>query len=418
MKLFLLAVVACTSIACANVRIVDDDDGDGGSSSSSSSIGGDATGTGGSAGGPQIISCQSGELTRVGDLEEVPLGEADEHLYPRLVQLASGGVVLVVSARPLDGSFAHSPALSVLEPWGAWPPSIEAPALLPYGNKGWTEAGAVDGHAYLMTSTLDGTYLLPTLPDDPDDAVLIASEPVEYIHFAPRSEDTYLLRTDGSNSDVLTTAWPSGATESLPASCAESDFADAVAVPGGFLVAERFATLEGGGCPSSSVDLLITRYSVAAGGELVREVAQTIPVGSFGDGRLVERSDGAWLLIESDVAGDIPFSARRLDVNGLTASEPIELGQQAGVSGVDRFSDGFAIARFNPDTEYGLSIELFDADGALRQTAAFADSPIFIGGAAQLLPSPDGSSLLVAFFGTDSAGEYRAMLTRFDCAAL
>ncbi len=292
MKLFLLALVACTSIACARVRVTDDGDGDqdgdgNGGGPSQPGAGGTAP-MGGSGGGGEIPSCKPGELVRVGDLEVVPLGQADEHAHPRLAQLASGEVLLVVSARPVDGGFAQSPALSLLEPWGTWPATVEPPAVLPYGATGWTDVGTIDGHAYLVTSTLDGTYLLPALPDDPSEAVLITPAPSEYIHFAPNSEGTYLLRTDGPNDNVVTTAWPSGASESLPASCAEYDFADAVPVPGGFLVAERFATFEGNGCPSSSVDLLITRYTISDSGDLVREVAQAIPVGPDGTGRLIE----------------------------------------------------------------------------------------------------------------------------------
>lgn len=414
MNYFLLALVASASIACTSVRLTDDDDDGDGKGGSPSSVGGGTES--GSGGGGGLPSCKPGELLRAGDLQEVPLGEADEQAFPRMVQLASGQVLLAVTADAVDGGFPHSPALTVLDPWGAWPPAIEAPTILPYGTNAWTAVGTLDGEAYLITSTSDGSYLFPDLPDNPDAAVLIAPDPVDYIHFAPSSEGSVLLRTDGSNGAVVTSAWPAGSSESLPASCVEADLAAAVPVPGGFLVAERFATFEEGVCPSSDVDLLITRYAVAAGGELVREVAQAIPVGPFGMGRLIERSDGAWLLIQSDLPGEPPYSVRRLDVNGLTASEPVEIPLSGGLSGTGRFGDGFALARFNPESEYGLVLELFGADGALLKTASFDDAPVFVGGAAQILPSPDGASLLVAFFGYVADEKRRTVVARFDCA--
>lgn len=387
---------------------------------------------------------------------------ADEHeSRPRLVPATEDASLVSVALGRQMAEGPASPPIRIVHaefaPWGEWPSSLgQEYQVFWSGGDSYAVAPAAPGSQpglaalfYLPTGDFPSDmYLAPLVKAQaeydwyPEGVQWDAWEPAWATALARGSSGhlaAYQLGLGGGRGpDTHLSLALVDATAGVKVidhvACADARFpAETVPVKGGFLVATAsgrpFGTCSLGDEIPGPADEIQVTWVVEATGELVLGATfqEPDPLAHIAHIALARRPEGAWLVWQSNGASAFqppPVRAVRLAELGGVAGSVFQVtddGETTGPIAAAALGKKLAVAWVDAaDPSFpAIRVELFDEAGALVTSTSVLLGPAWIyEPSLSLLPSPDGSKLLLSWPDLDSSGAAvsRVRVARFTCA--
>lgn len=411
------ACVLALALGCgADLQVVDDDGRGGGGASG---LGGG--GAGGHGGGESAPLAVCSDIVEVGGPVIVPLGGSLELDNPQLGYGPSDGAVRLAVSGSVGGE--RGLGATTFEPWGAWPPALEAPALWPFPHHDMVlDRGP--GGATALAGDWDEMWLLD-LEGGAEPLLLPGTEAVPTFLVHSGEARLWHRRTESSHfeqSAALESYSPATGVAREDADVCGSYEGRASAMPDGFIVlVERFGAMPACDGPWPRT-LERYRFVDGSGAEVERTGATEVLSRSY-QTQLTARSDGAWLIDQP--APDYeegPFHVLRLDADAapvdgewLKLTSPYERDARFAFAA---HGDG-VVAAWVGVIEPVLHLQVLEPDGV---RSAFRTFKVPLGldpeqiAPMVLLSSPDRRSILVLRqVATGDLSGARLELRRYDC---
>lgn len=422
----------------------------GSTASSSSSSTSTASSSSGNGGAPQ--SCNG--LTLSGERITYEPTPMDHGSRPILVPATDdGSLVSVVFAQAPVESPSDPPiavAGATFAPWGMWPSSLGPTArVVGFGGDAFATARspAADQPGfsvlfYLPTDSFPSDmYLAPAAAGKsydpfPQGISWDAWEPAWGVALARGASGHLAAYEVGMGADAFLSVAFVGGGSPTPfvideVACANAPFtADVAEVEGGYLLATAAGRKFGAcplddGIPGPAKDLHVIRVDQATKQvSLAASFEGTDPLTHVA---LARRAQGAWVVWQENGASALtppPIQAALLDETGAVAGPVFPIPATMGTLGpfaAAALGPNLVVAwveAFDPSTPT-LRLEVFSEAGTYLSSASINTAPSWLYDASlSLLPSPDGTQLLMAWADEASPEQAMVRVVRFSCTGI